>query len=398
MVSPMINNPTISISTKTNLHSLMVSHTSPSNCMFPYQLLDLKCLRMLSLSGFSMKLPTNIGDLIHLRYLSLFDINKYMMLPPTIGNLLNLQTLRILQCFITELPEEAGKLINLRHLYTNYRGFTWPKSIGKLRSLQSLKTIRISRNSTNKFQLRDFQHLNSLRDLYLEGLGTEEHLAEAKEAQFHYKTALVNLALDFNGDSTRIETHEAVLEILQPHENLRSLVVSNYCGQSISPIWMMSLINLRKLRLSICRNHKRLPPLGKLPCLESLDIVESNGLKKIGPEFLAGEIDDNGGLEFKITPGTLFPKLKLLRIEYAPSFCEWTGLPGWKVDGPLKIMPRLESLRLIACPSLESLPDFLQSTPLKNLMVRDSPALQKSCKREIGKSWPMIRHVPHICN
>ncbi|PON99917.1 LRR domain containing protein [Trema orientale] len=114
----------------------------------------------------------------------------------------------------------------------------------------------------------------------------------------------------------------------------------------------------------------------------------------MGPEFLGVEFDN--GIESKITSGSLFPKLKQLRIEKAPLFCEWVGVPGWKVNDPLKIMPHLESLLLINCSSLESLPDFIESTPLKHLTIDDSPALQASCQEEAGKNWPKIRHIPKI--
>ena len=395
MISPEVHFPDLSISNKRNLHTLMVSYDSSITLMFPNQILDLTRLKTLRLSGQSLEIPTNIGDLIHLRYLCLFDMHfKRIKVPCTIGNLFNLQTLRLL-CEITELPEEVGKLINLRHLCISYGGdLTWPRSIGNLRSLQTLKMILISPDSQN-FQLRDYQNLNSLRDMYLQGLGEEEHLEEAKEAQLHNKKALASLTLYFNGDDTKTETHETVLETLQPHQDLKSLVISYYCGRSISPTWMKSLINLRNLRLRNCNNYEMLPPLGKLPCLELLEIIGSNGLKKIGPEFLGVEID-NGSEESKITSRALFPKLKQLNIEYASSFCEWVGVPGWKVNCPLKIMPRLESLFLIFCTILESLPDFLESTSLKNLTIRASDALRSSCEVNKGKDWPKIRHVPNI--
>ncbi|PON47951.1 NB-ARC domain, LRR domain containing protein [Parasponia andersonii] len=395
-ISPVINVPTISISNKTSLHSLMVFYNSSNTYMFPIQFLNLTRLRTLSLSGPLMELPTNIGDLIHLRYLNLSYANNIMQLPPTIGNLLNLQTLRLFWCSITIIPEEVGKLINLRHLYAIQGGdLTWSKSIGELRSLQTLKKVHISPKSEN-FQLRDFRNLNGLRKIYVTGLGIEEHLEEAEEAKFHKKSALVDLAMEFYGDDTKMETHEIVLETLGPHENLQSLVIARYCGRSFSPSWMMSLVNLRELALQGCHMYETsFPPLGKFPCLESLDIVGSYGLKKLGPEFLGVETDNRASYPSKFTSRALFPKLKLLSI-HAPSLCEWVGVPGWKVNGPLKIMPRLESLLLRQCRSLKSLPDFLESTPLERLIIKYSPALQESCQEKTGQDWHKIRHVPNI--
>ncbi|PON80027.1 NB-ARC domain, LRR domain containing protein [Parasponia andersonii] len=334
-ISPEKSCQTVSISnTTTKLHSLMVSYNAHRTYIFPDQFLDLTCLRTLSLSGESMELPKNIGHLVRLRYLSLSNMNfKYIKVPLAIGDLFHLQTLRLL-CEVTELPEEIRKLINLRHLYICYgEELSWPKSIGKLRSLQTLKMILISPNGQN-FQLQDYRNLNSLRDIYLQGLGGEEHLEEAKEAQLHNKTALISLTLYFDSDDTKMENHETVLETLRPHENLKCLVISYYCGRSISPSWMMCLINLRELRLRNCHRYEILPPLGKLPCLELLDVVQSDGLKKLGPEFLGVEIDngDGRGGAINITSAaTFFSKTETTQDRLCTVIVRMGRTPG--VDG-----------------------------------------------------------------
>ncbi|XP_062076927.1 putative disease resistance protein RGA3 [Humulus lupulus] len=382
--------PTFSNLKKKNLHTLTV--WCALGCMVPHQ--HLRCLRTLILVGELMKLPTNIGDLIHLRYLSIDSgVETILNVPPTIGNLFNLQTLKFLSR-IKELPEEVGKLINLRHLRLS-EGLTESrlKSIGNLTSLQTLDNRDQSFWAYNKqrmiIDVRDFQKLNSLRKIWLEILGKEEHKEEAKEAQLHNKTALVHLELKFAFNSD-METHEIVLETLRPHENLKYLRIEGYLGGSISPSWMMSLINMRSLYLYECVNYTILPPLGRLPCLESLHIHWSGGLEKMGPEFLGVEMDNNTSAE------SLFPKLKQLQIKYADLLKEWVGVAGWKINGPLKIMPSLENLVLIGCLMLEALPDFLESTPLKNLEIRRCYILENSCKRETGEDWPKIRHVPNI--
>ncbi|PON99932.1 LRR domain containing protein [Trema orientale] len=397
IISETISIPTFSISNSKSLHSLMLQHYLPidhsSTKIVPNQFLDLKHLRMLSLSGSLMELPTNIGDLIHLRYLNLFDIGLEFELPPAIGNLLNLQTLRLFQCRVTRLPEEVGKLIHLRYLYADYGRLRWPKGIGRCTSLQTLKRIPCG-SDDQYFQLRDFGNLNCLRDIFLTNLGTKEHLDEAREAQLQNKTALVDLSLFFRDDDTEGgQTHTDVLEALKPHPNLTSLLISYYRGPSISPSWMTSLVNLKKLHLR--RSHyESLPNLGKLQSLEELVIGRSSSLKRLGPEFLGVEMVDS---QLKMVPGTiLFPKLKEIFFERAQSLREWDGVPGWTVNFPLKIMPRLQSLTLRDCSSLESLPDFLESTPLEYLSISGSQAMCESCKKETGRDWPKIRHVPNI--
>ncbi|KAF4388423.1 hypothetical protein G4B88_013260 [Cannabis sativa] len=357
--------PTFSnLKKKKNLHTLMVR--CDLGCMVPGE--HLRCLKTLILKGELMKLPTNIGDLIHLRYISIDSGIEIMInVPPTIGNLLNLQTLKFFSR-IKELPEEVGKLTNLRHLLLSEGGTeTRQSSIGKLTSLQTLENrdqrFWAFKKNRMTMEVRDFRNLNNLRKIWLEGLGREEHKEEAKEAQLHNKTSLVHLHLIFDFNS-EMETHEIVLETLQPHENLQYLRIEGYLGGSFSPSWMVSLINMRSLCLYECVNYNKMPPLGKLPCLESLYIQWSRGLEKMGAEFLGVEIYDNTS---SATELLLFPKLKQLQIKNADSLKEWVGVVGWKMNGPLKIMPSLETLQLTGCLVLESLPDFLESTPLKNL-------------------------------
>ncbi|XP_062080088.1 putative disease resistance protein RGA3 [Humulus lupulus] len=340
-----------------------------------------------------MEFPTNIGDLIHLRYFSFYSSYR-IPVPPSIGNLFNLQTLKFLGA-ISKLPNEIGKLINLRHLQlSNGCSEGYPKSIANLTSLQTLENVYFHSTiltNNNMACLQDLRGLNNLRKLGLVNLGCEEDKEKAKEAELHNKTKLAHLYLLFDVFILpEMETHETVLETLRPHISLKSLRIVNYRGRSISPSWMVSLINLRSLYLDHCHYHDTLPPLGKLPCLESLDIYSSDGLKKMGPEFLGVEIHSN------TSTNSLFPKLKQLNIRRAKSLEEWVGVVGWNMNDPLKIMPCLESLDISFCQMLRTLPDFLEATPLKNLNIFCCKHLAKSCLRETGNDWPKIRHVPNI--
>ena len=62
-------------------------------------------------------IPKEVGNLFHLRYLSLRD-TKVKMLPKTIGNLHNLETLDLKRSFVSELLAEIGGLCKLRYVVT----------------------------------------------------------------------------------------------------------------------------------------------------------------------------------------------------------------------------------------------------------------------------------------
>ncbi|KAF3434072.1 hypothetical protein FNV43_RR25175 [Rhamnella rubrinervis] len=65
----------------------------------------------------SMKMPREIGKLVHLKYLCLkTSWGMKLKLPKTIGNLRNLHTLDLDQCWCINLPREIFNLVRLRHL------------------------------------------------------------------------------------------------------------------------------------------------------------------------------------------------------------------------------------------------------------------------------------------
>ena len=93
-----------------------------------------------------------------------------------------------------------------------------------------------------------------------------------KIAQLQNKKHLDTLLLKFNLEEGRmVDDNDAlVLESLAPPPCLQSLEIHNYRGSTVFPNWMMSLAKLRLVVLSDCISWEQLPPLGKLPFLESL--------------------------------------------------------------------------------------------------------------------------------
>ena len=99
--------------------------------------------------------PKEVGNLFHLRYLSLRDTNV-KMLPKTIGKLHNLEMLDLKRSFVSELPEEVNGFHKLRYVIAyienadknfdiNFRQAVKVHSgIGCLQALQKLIKIEAS--------------------------------------------------------------------------------------------------------------------------------------------------------------------------------------------------------------------------------------------------------------
>ncbi|XP_030958027.1 disease resistance protein RGA2-like [Quercus lobata] len=336
-------------------------------------------LRVLTLTS-GMEIPDTIGNLIHLRYLNLiwckkiFSSDKYpfkWVLPETICNLCNLQFLRLDCNNISILPQKIGKLINLRLLTGGY--LVIPREIGRLTSLRTLDRVLISDKDSERCEFEGLKNLKHLRDLSLLCFGS---------------------TIFPQPDRRTIESNLLIFNALEPPQELEKLRISNYGGTTMSPIWLASLTNLKELHLDDAVELMSLPPLGNiLPCLESLTITRAWWLKKVGVEFLGIE-SENKKEDIKI-----FPNLKYLEFKSLWVWEEWIGGTregGQEDEDCITIMPRLQKLKILYCTKLKSLPDFLRTTPLKELEIKGCPIIMKCCRTETGEYWHNISHIPII--
>ncbi|XP_050289462.1 putative disease resistance protein RGA3 [Quercus robur] len=340
------------------------------------------CLRSLHLKGESiMKLPKELENLIHLRYLKLSCC--ITELPEAICHFCNLQSLDVSECSkLKKLPQGMDKLLSLRYLLLlSNESIAFPKGIGKLTCLRTLSDFNIGgKDDKEGCKLEELKNLNQLREtLRIHGLGNLVEVGEAENVQLKMKTYLRGLELDFGylskcgeeEERQRMENDVLVLNALELPPSLKNLTVRFYMGSTMSPNQMMSLTTLKKLVLVNCYKLKCLPPLGKLKSLESLEIVAANNVQKVGDEFLGIEESKN-----KKENDIIFSNLKSLQFEDLDNWEEWMGEIREET-----IMPSLNFLSITGCCKLKSLPIFLPKIPsLQELQIERSPILEQRCK------------------
>ncbi|PRQ20752.1 putative P-loop containing nucleoside triphosphate hydrolase, leucine-rich repeat domain, L [Rosa chinensis] len=365
-----------------------ITNISPSSIM------QMKCLRTLNLSGNSLhEVPKEIGELTHLRYMDLSDNRNLKELPDAVCDLYNLQTLVLVGCqYLQKLPKAMGKLINLKHLYvTGCYGLRYlPKGIGSLKSLQVLDCFYVCEGDDDEaLKLGYLGIMDQLQvSLRIERLGGKDDASEIEKAQLGNKEHLSELAVRFEMQSLeQRKGDDEIVKALQPHQNLESLWIG-FCqiGTTESLYWIKSLHNLRRVYLCNWQFCQLLPPFGKLPLLEILDIFRMGKVKKVGVEFLGIEEEEEEQVS-----GILFPKLKRLSFWDMANWEEWTFL------SEITIMPRLSELHIRSCPKLKALPDFLYKIPaLSTLKIVACPILGGEYEKGMGKEWHNISHIPNL--
>ncbi|PRQ20540.1 putative P-loop containing nucleoside triphosphate hydrolase, leucine-rich repeat domain, L [Rosa chinensis] len=350
-------------------------------------IMQMKCLRTLNLSGNMLdEVPKKIGELIHLRYMDLSRSRNLKELSEAVCDLYNLQTLVLVHCYeLEKLPKAMGKLINLKHLYVDgcHMLEYLPKGIGSLKSLQVLDCFHVCEGDDEALKFGDLGIMDQLQGSLKIGWLGKVDASEIEKAQLGNKEHLSHLKVDFLGGREQRKGDSEIVKALQPHQNLESLSILWCHGTTESLYWIKSLRNLRKLYLDGWRFCEFLPPLGKLPSLEILTIMDMWNVKKVGVEFV--------GIEEEQVPGTLFPKLKRLCFWNMPNWEEWAFL------SEITIMPRLSELRIEWCPKLKALPNFLYKIKaLRTLEIVGCSILEGEYEKGVGKEWHNISHIPNV--
>ncbi|KAJ4791724.1 Disease resistance protein RGA2 [Rhynchospora pubera] len=327
------------------------------------------CRSALDLKVRSRNLANNaFSKLTRLRYFSLFgdNIACSVALFAGFGKLTSLQKLEKF-----DVRDEDGyklnelkELDNLHHSLEiagieNVRNYTEATEafLKNKRFLNSLSFIWNSNNSdleeTTGSGSIGLEEAAEPEELYLvekdgsDDLSFEENV-DRGDFYLDEKTSLGDLELQEETEHTELEQKEdfkkdgEILNCLKPNAQLKELSIKGYIGKT-PPIWLIneSLGDLISVTLWGCHRITVLPPLGKLPFLKSLHLMDLPGIAEIGCEIY-GE-----------GPAIFFPVLEEFKMSDMPKLKEW-----YDRNQADDLFPKLRSLCLSSCPLLEQIPSL----------------------------------------
>ncbi|KAI3773470.1 hypothetical protein L1987_48000 [Smallanthus sonchifolius] len=207
-------------------------------------------------------LPSSIGNLHKLVYLSLLCCGKLKSLPGSICSLQHLRVLDLEKCGIEELPEDIGQLECLEKLDLTYSKVKLlPTSICMLKHL---KTLFLSNCIVLDKLPEDLGKLESLEELNLKYCKIREIPSSICKLK-HLKTLILE-GSEVRKLSEDFGQIESLNKVSLRFSKIREI-----------PSSICKLKHLKELDLSACSKLKKLPEnLGHLGCLEKLNLISTS--------------------------------------------------------------------------------------------------------------------------
>lgn len=339
-------------------------------------------LRTLVLAGLGLTdVPAVIAQLKLLRYLDLSN-NRIKILPEFITKLYHLQTLKLKGCEeLKELPRDLPKLVNIRHIITTDTNLYAPSGLNQLTNLRTLPDLAL--RDGEGWTIDELAALHDARGcLSITGVEHVKSKDEARKVGLRSKLKITGLRLIWseNRESSSTVNDEEVLDGLQPHQQIKTLIIGFFNGENF-PFWISrmtaetgslreirsSFSNLKAIKLVGCKRCRQLPTLGRLPCLRYLLVQYFTAVEYIDDHFYVHSQD------VSISGSALFPALQQLHIWDFHSLKEW--MPPSHVLGTIDAFPHLENLQVVNCPLLEDIP-VVHLKSLKHLDIQELSSMQ----------------------
>ncbi|GAU41204.1 hypothetical protein TSUD_128800 [Trifolium subterraneum] len=345
-----------------HVRSLLVITDKESKIFFEDKLpKDFNLLRVLDCHfGSLMSFPENLGNFIHLKYLSLGSC-EMLEIPKSIAMLHNLETLNIHACI--ELPKEIRKLGKLRHLTCMVLSLIQLEDgIGEMTSLQTLLNVSLVMDGAAKI-IEGLGKLKHMRDLRLIGVRREDGiiLSSSINEMQHLEKLIVESILGNESSSEVID-----LDLISLPIKLRKLKLDGTLQKL--PEWIPKLQNLVELTLySSCLIED---PLKSLNCLQHL-LSLSIGVRAYK------------GLCLHFEDGW-FQKLKELKVTYCQELREVIIDKG--------ALPSLKKLKLYKLWSMDNIPTGIQHLEKLEVLRMEYILVQNISTEE----WNSMQHVPLV--